>query len=126
MTLFQTRYLPEIPDYIAPDGSEIRVLASFTSGSLSHCTLIPKQTTVACKHHSVDEIWYFLQGQGEVWQKNGTDEEIVNVRPGQCLTIPVGTHFQLRNNDEEILCFIIATIPKWPGNAEAEEVQGLW
>ena len=77
----------------------------------------------AVKHGRVEEIWYFIRGQGQVWRKLGDHEEVVDVSPGVTLTIPVETHFQFRNTGWEPLCFIIATVPPWRGNEDAVRVE---
>jgi hypothetical protein len=42
------------------------------------------------------------------------------------LNIPLGTRFQFRNTGAEPLCFIIATLPPWPGEDEAITQVGHW
>jgi len=113
-------------DYVAPDGSEIRLLPNVRGGGLCHCTLPSGGVSSAVTHATVDEIWYFLEGEGEVWRKLGEEEAIVEVSPGFCVTLPVGTHFQFRNTGAKPLCFIIATMPKWPGPQEAVRVSDYW
>lgn len=124
--IFTTINLPEKPSYIAPDGTELRLLTKTKSGEIAHGSLSPKAVSSAVKHKSVDEIWYFVSGKGQVWRKQGVQEEIVDAKPGTCLTIPVGTHFQFRNTGEEPLCFVIATIPPWPGPDEAVRLNDYW
>lgn len=113
-------------DYLAPDKSEIRLLLDMRGGGLAHCTLPPDGISFAVKHKTVEEIWYFIQGQGQVWRKQGSQEEIVKVGPGICITTPPETHFQFRNDGNEPLCFLIATLPPWPGEQEAERVKDHW
>ena len=125
-TMLTQRSLPEKADEIAPDGSEIRLLPRLNGGGLCHCTLPSKGTSLAVAHKTVEEIWYFLQGKGQVWRKLQEHEEVIDVCPGIGITIPVGTHFQFRNLSEEPLCFIIATVPPWPGKQEAERVGDHW
>jgi len=88
------------------------------------------RVSVAQRHKTVGEIWYCVQGLGQVWRKSvgewHEEETVVDVGPGTCLTIEVETHFQVRNTGAEPLTFIIATIPSWPGPQEAEEVVGRW
>ena len=122
----QTKHLPEAHDALAPDGSEIRVLAATASGSMAHCSLPPGQTSVAVAHRTVEEVWYFLAGQGQVWRKLGEREEVVDVSLGTSLAIPLGTHFQFRNTGDAPLEFVLATIPPWPGDGEAYRVPGRW
>jgi len=123
---FQTTQLPVRANYIAPDGSEIRLLPDVKGGGLSHCTLYPSHTSAAVKHHSIEEIWYFIQGEGEVWRRSESLEAIEFVRPGVCITIPAQTHFQFRNTGTVPLTFIIATMPPSPGPNEAERVRDHW
>lgn len=118
--------LPDKYNYLAPDQSEIRLLLSTKRGGLAHCTLPIGRTSIAHTHKTVEEIWYFIQGQGEVWLKQNDKEEIVDVKSGICLTIPLGTHFQFRNTGNDPLTFIISTMPPWPGEDEAVPVKGYW
>jgi mannose-6-phosphate isomerase-like protein (cupin superfamily) len=50
----------------------------------------------------------------------------VALAPGSCLTIPVGTRFQFRTRGTEPLSAVAVTMPPWPGDGEAVEVQGGW
>jgi mannose-6-phosphate isomerase-like protein (cupin superfamily) len=53
-------------------------------------------------------------------------EETVSVKAGICLTIPVGTQFQFRSFGKEPLSAIGITMPPWPGEGEAYEIEGKW
>ena len=115
------------PDATAPDGSEIRLAGEVGGGSLCECTLSVGQMSSAVKHNTIEEIWLFTKGSGEVWrQMPGQQEELVKVGPGSWLTIPVGVHFQFRNIGDEPLKFVISTIPPWPGEDEAVSVDDHW
>jgi mannose-6-phosphate isomerase-like protein (cupin superfamily) len=127
----QTKSLRAERDYLAPDGSEIRLLLDLAArgGGLAHCVVRPGQVSVAQRHKTVGEIWYCLQGLGQVWRKSVGEEQkeqTVDVSPGRCLTIEAGEHFQTRNTGAEPLTLVIVTIPSWPGPEEAEEVEGRW
>jgi mannose-6-phosphate isomerase-like protein (cupin superfamily) len=124
--LWVTAQLPEEYDYLAPDGSEIRLLPEVGGGGLSHCTLPVGGVSKAVYHRTVDEIWYFISGAGEVWRKRGRQESVRQVGPGSCLNIPCGTSFQFRNVGGEPLYLVIATIPRWPGEQEAVPIEGHW
>lgn len=113
-------------DYLAPDNSEIRLLSELKGGGLCHCTLPPGQTSKAVKHKTVEEIWYFLEGEGEVWRKSEHEDCVIKVLPGLSLTIPIGVHFQFRNTGDIPLKLLIATIPPWPSAEEAVEIKGKW
>ena len=123
---FRTKQLPTDRDAVAPDGSDVRVLLEVRGGGLAHFELAAGQTSVAVRHRSVEEIWYFLCGRGEMWRKSGDEEEVVPVSTAVCVTIPLGTSFQFRASGEESLAAIGATIPPWPGSGEALIVSGPW
>lgn len=124
---FVTKALPQGLNYLAPDSSEIRLLPDMNLGGLAHCTLPVGGVSSAVYHKTVEEIWYFLEGQGQVWRKKDDREEVVDVVPGVSLTIPTGTRFQFRNTGNQPLRFVIATMPPWPGPDEAVAVEvGRW
>ena len=123
---FETKPLPTHRDAVAPDGSDVRVLLQVRGGGLAHFELAAGQTSVAVRHRSVEEIWYFLSGRGEMWRKSGDHEEVVAVSSAVCITIPLETSFQFRAGGEEPLAAIGATIPPWPGAGEAVIVPGPW
>lgn len=111
---------------MAPDGSEVRVLLRLKSGSMAQFTLPAGQTSVPTAHRTVEEIWFFTAGNGEMWRQLGDQEETVPVGPGVCITIPVGTRFQFRALGDEPLVAIGVTMPPWPGPGETLDVTGPW
>ena len=112
---FDTKRVGSVPDAIAPDGSEVRVLSQLSRGGLAIFSLSPNAVSKAVAHRTVDEIWYILSGSGRMWRKLGECEEVVELSPGISLTIPTGTHFQFRCDGHEPLNIIGATMPPWPG-----------
>jgi mannose-6-phosphate isomerase-like protein (cupin superfamily) len=126
MADFDTKALPIDPDGVAPDGSDVRVLLGLTGGGLAHFELRPGTTSLAVRHRTVDEIWFFTSGQGEMWRRQHDREHVVAVQPGICLTIPLGTEFQFRSFGSEPLQAIGVTMPPWPGSGEATLVPGAW
>ena len=125
-TPFATRHLPEEADVTAPDGSDVRILLALAGGSLAHFALAPGKSSRAVTHHTVEEIWYFLGGEGEMWRKRADQESVVAVKSGVCLTIPLGTHFQFRSHGSEPLTVVAVTMPPWPGDHEAKQIEGPW
>ena len=113
-------------DVIAPDGCEVRLLAQNARGSMAHFTLGPGQVARAVAHRTVEEVWYFLSGHGRMWRRQEAAEAIVEVAPGVSLALPLGTHFQLRNDGAEPLAAVAVTMPPWPGEDEAYFVEGRW
>jgi mannose-6-phosphate isomerase-like protein (cupin superfamily) len=122
----ETTKLPDRPDVVAPDGSDVRVLLGLDGGGMAHFELAPGNTSVAVTHRTVGEIWYFLRGEGEMWRRLGAREEVVDVGAGVCITIPLGTAFQFRSRGPEPLSAIAVTMPPWPGPGEAVHVPGPW
>ena len=127
MTEFSTKHLPRESDVAAPDGSDVRILLQLESGGMAHFELAPGRTSIAVAHRTVEEIWYIISGQGEMWRKQGNREEIASLVSGVSLTIPRGTHFQFRaHNCSEPLRAVAITMPPWSGSDEAYSVQGKW
>jgi mannose-6-phosphate isomerase-like protein (cupin superfamily) len=123
---FETSRLALFPDAIAPDGSQVRLLLRLAGGSLAQFILPTGQTSVPAAHRTVEEIWYFTGGHGEMWRRLGEQEETVCVEAGVSITIPVGTRFQFRSLGEEPLVAIGVTMPPWPGPGETRDVEGPW
>jgi mannose-6-phosphate isomerase-like protein (cupin superfamily) len=123
---FETKTIGAAPDAIAPDGSEVRVLCQLSRGGLAAFTLAPEAVSKAVAHRTIEEVWYFVSGQGRMWRKLGEREEIVEVGPGISISIPTGAHFQFRCDGSEPLIAIGATMPPWPGEGEAFPVEGKW
>ena len=127
MRRFESNRVAQDYDALAPDGSEIRLLHSLAGASVVHCTLPVGAVSIPVRHRTVEEVWFFLAGAGQVWRKQGERDQVLDVAPGLSLTIPLGTDFQFRNTGEVPLEFIIATTPPWPGEDEAVAVDtGQW
>ena len=123
----RTRRLPAAAEAIAPDGSHVRLLAEVPSGGMAHFELAPGQTSIAQVHRSVEELWWFLTGRGQMWRRYPDgEEEVVDVGPGVSLAIPVATRFQFRSYGHEALASVGVTMPPWPGSGEAQRVKGPW
>ena len=126
MTDFATLRLPGPRTDVAPDGSDVRVLLGLPRGGMAHFELGPGRTARAVRHQTVEEIWYVVAGSGEMWRRSKSGEGVVALRPGVCLTIPVGTEFQFRSLGYAPLSIIGVTMPPWPGPGEAVHVDGIW
>jgi mannose-6-phosphate isomerase-like protein (cupin superfamily) len=122
----ETLSLPAHPDLVAPDGSNVRVLLRTKRGSMAHFELAAGATSVAVVHRTVEEIWFFLAGRGEMWRRLDDREQVVEVAPGVCITILAGTAFQFRSLGDEPLSAVAVTMPPWPGTGEAVPVPGPW
>ena len=118
--------LPGEPTIVAPDGSDVRVLVGLRRGSMAHFNLAPGDASVPVRHRTVEEVWYFVEGVGEMWllPPGASSADPVAVGPGTALAIPVGTIFQFRNTGDTPLAAIGVTMPPWPGPGEAELMDG--
>ena len=123
---FVTRHLPVEADVLAPDGSEVRVLAGSSRGSMAHFKLMPGAVSKAVKHRQVEEVWFFIGGQGRIWRALGEASEVTQVKPGVSIAIAPGMAFQFRCDGDTPLEAIGVTMPPWPGADEAIAVDGPW
>lgn len=126
MAKFETKLLPKDRNAVAPDGSDVRSLALLKGGGMAHFELAPGKTSRAIMHQTVEEIWFFISGQGEMWREQDGESQIAEVYPGVCITIPLGTRFQFRSLGHDALEAIGVTMPPWPGAGEALFVEGPW
>ena len=118
--------LTEASDEIAPDGSQVRVLSRVPRGSMGHFTIPSHQIIRAVRHKTVDEIWFVLEGEGEMWREKDGQSSLTKIKPCDSLVIPVGVTFQVRSSSGSDLCVLGQTMPAWPNNDEAEYVDGPW
>ena len=119
------------PDATAPDGSEIRLLATSDNGatksSLVEVSLDAGQVTRPVLHRTVEEVWYVLEGTGQVWRCPPDARPAAvpagDLWPGDSLVIPTGWPFQFKAGSEGPLRFLCHTTPPWPGEHEAVPVE---
>jgi len=128
MPAFASKPLPAERDVVAADGSDVRILLKLDGGSMAHFELAPGQTSKAVVHRTVEEIWYVVSGRGQMWRQQEDQATVVDLHPGICLTIPLGTRFQFRAHGREPLAAVAITMPPWPENADGEVtvVAGAW
>lgn len=104
---------------VAPDGSNDYALLKLLRGGVTQFELDPGETSVAVRHRTVDKIWIVTSGYGELWRRDGMRDATagierdvtVDIEPGVCVTIPVGTDFQFRTLSHEPLIVIGVTMP---------------
>jgi mannose-6-phosphate isomerase-like protein (cupin superfamily) len=125
-TPFATTRRPSGRTAVAPDGSDVRVLLGLAGGGVAEFELGAGRVSAAVTHRTVEEIWYVLEGRGEMWRRQGRREEVVALETGVCLTIPQGVHFQFRALGDGALRVLGVTMPPWPGEDEAIVVEGPW
>jgi mannose-6-phosphate isomerase-like protein (cupin superfamily) len=123
---FATLAAAQAPTVMAPDGSQVQVLLQLQGGSLATFTLQPGQVSAAVTHRTVEELWFVTSGRGRMWRRDAVHEEVVALEPGLCLSVPLGTAFQFRNDGDMPLVAVAVTMPPWPGEGEAQVVTGPW
>lgn len=122
--MVETIILSEGLDEIAPDGSEVRLLFRRPGASMAHFCLGVGKISLAVVHRSVEELWYIVSGQGEMWREGEGGGSVVLLKRGVGLSIPPGVSFQFRTVGDEPLEAIAVTLPAWPGDDEARRVPG--
>ena len=122
----QTRPLPAEPNDRSPAGAEVRFLMHGETGDIIHSTVPPDQVNRAAVHATVSEFWFVLSGNGRIWRRDATGEQVTVLEAGVTIDIPVGTAFQYRCDGAEALRFICVTMPPWPGHHEATIIPGPW
>jgi mannose-6-phosphate isomerase-like protein (cupin superfamily) len=80
----------------------------------------------ACRFRTIDEYWFVLSGEREIWRR-ATDgrESITRLIPSVCIRHPLGTAFQYRCRDVPLV-FAVTALPPWPGDDEAVIIDGPW
>jgi len=101
------RSLSATEAFVTADGSTIRELCGLPTGgtrnqSLAEATLAPGQATERHYHGEAEEIYFVLEGEGEL----ELDGKTATLRPGDAVPIPPGTWHQLRAGEAtlRILC----------------------
>ncbi|NQZ33868.1 MAG: cupin domain-containing protein [Oceanospirillaceae bacterium] len=122
----KTYTLTTEPDKKSPAGADVRFMMSSDTGGMIHSTVPPKQINKAVVHTSVNEIWYILEGHGEIWRDDKSHNQVTTLLPGTSIDIPAGTAFQYRNVSDQDFKFICVTMPPWPGEQECTYVDGHW
>jgi mannose-6-phosphate isomerase-like protein (cupin superfamily) len=93
---------------------------------MAHFELSPGCCSAAVKHKTVEELWYVVGGAAEMWRSQNGREEVVCLKPGMSLSIPLGTSFQFRTAGNKSFAAVAITMPPWPGQDEAVLVNGPW
>ena len=118
--------LPDEPDVTAPDGSDVRVLVRSERGSMAHFELAAGQTSQAVQHRQVEELWFVVRGEGEMWS-GGDTPVVIALQVGVSLRIAPGTPFQFRSIGPGPLAAVAVTMPPWPlDREEAVAAEGPW
>ena len=108
------RSLEDAEAFTTADGSTIRELlglptAPVRNQSLAEATLEPGQATERHYHAETEEIYYVVEGGGEM----ELDGERRQVGPGDAVLIPPGARHQIRAGAEGRLRFLCCCAPAY-------------
>jgi mannose-6-phosphate isomerase-like protein (cupin superfamily) len=84
--------------FTTADGSTIRELHHTGAQSLAEATLEPRQATQRHYHRASEEIYFLLEGTGEM----ALGGERRDVGPGDAVLIPAGAWHQLHAGDARV------------------------
>jgi len=104
----------DVPAFTTKDGSEIRELLAYRNScirrqSLAEARLAVGGSTTRHRHPSTEEIYYILEGTGEMQ----IDDESRQVGPGDAIAIPPGASHELRNTGQTVLKLLCCCVPAY-------------
>jgi len=118
-----TKNLSTAPEVTAPDGLKVRILNRLAGGSMAEFRLLPHGAGRTIRHRTVEEIWVVTEGGGEIWRDGVAGGAPVALGPGSSVAVLPGMAFQVRAGGAG-LAVIAVTMPPWPGDDEAEVLDG--
>lgn len=112
MPAMDVHNIRDVPAFTTKDGSEIRELLAHRNScigaqSLAEARVAPGQTTQAHYHPRTEEIYYILQGRGEM--RLGSERRLVG--RGDAIAIPPGVPHQIQCVGDETLLFLCCCAP---------------
>lgn len=104
--------LEQATPFITKDGSEIRELLAHRNScirnqSLAEARIAPGMTTTAHYHPQTEEIYFILEGKGEMF----IEEEMRQVKPGDAIAIPPGKRHWIMNTGNLTLRLLCCCAP---------------
>lgn len=124
--LFQKRDFTDNYEMIAPNGMASGKPLELSGISLNQSILPAFDTSKAIMNLSVEEFWYCVEGKGEFWRYQYGFQNIDEIKPHTCFAIPKESAFQIRNNNNKLLKFIVVRTPSWEKNKDSVTVRGRW
>ena len=102
----------EVPPFTTKDSSEIRELLAHRNSCIRNQTLAEARLGAGARteaHHHVktEEIYYIVEGHGEM----RVGDETRPVGPGDAIAIPPGAVHQIANTGQVILKFLCCCAP---------------
>lgn len=100
--------------FVTKDGSEIRELLAHRNScvrqqSLAEARLPPGSSTAPHFHARTEEIYYILEGRGQMT----IGDESREVGPGDAIAIPPGAIHTIRNTGPAVLKFLCCCAPAY-------------
>ena len=110
----EVRSLADAESFVTADGSTIRELFGLPTGGVEHqslaeATLAPGQATQRHYHRASEEIYFVLDGEGEM----ELDGERRPVSAGDAVAIPAGAWHELRAEGERPLRILCSCAPPY-------------
>jgi len=104
--------IDRVPAFTTKDGSEIRELLAWRNSRIRNQTLAEARlpiggSTMPHCHVQTEEIYYILEGQGQM----RVGEETAAVGPGDAIAIPPGSPHQITNTGPRTLKFLCCCAP---------------
>ena len=117
------RNITEVPSFTTKDGSQIRELLAHRNScirkqSLAEARVAPGQRTAPHYHPQTEEIYYLLEGTGQM----RIADELREVGPGDAIAIPPGAVHTIANIGTVTLKFLCCCAPAYE-NADTVLVQ---
>jgi mannose-6-phosphate isomerase-like protein (cupin superfamily) len=108
------RNLSRVVAFVTKDGSEIRELLAdrnscIRNQSLAEARLPPGGSTAPHHHVTTEEIYYILEGRGQM----RVGQETETVGPGDAIAIPPGAWHQITNSGAGLLKFLCCCAPSY-------------
>ncbi|MDX6543377.1 MAG: hypothetical protein QOK32_980 [Gaiellaceae bacterium] len=108
------RSLADAESFVTADGSTIRELFGLPTGGVEHqslaeATLAPGQVTQRHYHRVSEEIYFVLDGEGEM----DVDGEKRRVSAGDAVAIPAGAWHELGAEGDRPLRILCSCVPPY-------------
>lgn len=104
----------QCPPFTTKDGSTIRELMSHRNSDCRRSSLAEATLGVGCRtechlHRDVEEIYYFLEGNGKIL----AGDDYLDVAPGDCVLHRPGVRHQTWNTGSVPLVFLCVCAPAY-------------
>lgn len=115
------------PDSSSPGGgAEIRHVVRSPLGDLTHAVCRAGEVAPTHDLPELDEAYFVLAGEGQIWRSLHGREAITRMRPGRAVWMPAGTQFQYRANQTTSLVFLVVVMPPWKSELFHTNDAGPW